>query len=54
MYIVKNMQWCHLYVSCGLIKPIKSAFINKSNTVNVKKSDALFPRDDLQKIIMNN
>jgi hypothetical protein len=30
--IVKNVQWCHLYVSRGLIKPIKSAFINKSNT----------------------
>src|SRR6266511_2659041 len=29
---VKNMQWYHLYVSRGLIKPIKSAFINKSNT----------------------
>jgi len=30
--IVKNVQWYHLYVSRGLIKPIKSAFINKSNT----------------------
>ena len=29
---VKNVQWYHLYVSRGLIKPIKSAFINKSNT----------------------
>jgi len=28
---VKNMQWCHLYISHGLTKPIKSAFINKSN-----------------------
>ena len=30
--IVKNVQWYHLYVSRGLIKPSKSAFINKSNT----------------------
>ena len=29
---VKNVQWYHLYISRGLIKPIKSAFINKSNT----------------------
>ena len=29
---MRNVQWCHLYVSHGLIKPIKSAFINKSNT----------------------
>jgi hypothetical protein len=32
IYTVKNVQWYHLYVSRGLIKPIKSAFINKSNT----------------------
>src|SRR5207253_2200431 len=29
---VKNVQWYHLYISRGLIKPIKSVFINKSNT----------------------
>ena len=29
---MKNVQGYHLYISHGLIKPIKSAFINKSNT----------------------